>query len=106
MEETESTRIERILRLEFNFFQTIAATGVAVSLAADIGLRLMGKHMPNFWALYVVWAAVFIGATFIPVADVDDHHHHHGHDHDHDHDHEHDHDINSIEKGDGEKGGA
>ena len=75
--------IERLRNIQLNLFQTMAITGVVLSLASQIGLLVMDKQVNNFWLVYAIWTTVFALSSFIKVGD--DHDHHHGHDHDHDH---------------------
>lgn len=80
---------------DLNFFQNIAATGVVVSMVAQVGLYLMEKNVRHFEAVYLVWVLVFLFGTAIRYTkwgtDLHEqmnhapHHHHDEDDHDHAH---------------------
>jgi hypothetical protein len=69
--------------LELNLIQSIAFTGVIVSLASQLGLFIISKHVERFWAVYPVWVAVFVIGSLLRKygnnSHADDHEHHHAH---------------------------
>jgi hypothetical protein len=69
----------QLRNIDFNFIQSLAFTGLVVSLASQLGLLLLGKDVPLFWIVYIVWAAVFAAGTAQRIwgkPEEDDHHHH------------------------------
>ncbi|RAK69756.1 hypothetical protein [Hymenobacter edaphi] len=62
----------------FNAWQTIAFTGIVMTLGAQLVLALIGQPKPDgFHWLYVVWAGVFVlGSLTNLFGKPDDHHHH------------------------------
>lgn len=63
-----------------NTIQSIAITGVVISLAAQIGLVLVGREINHFWYVYPSWVLIFVVGAIIkqftaPIP----------HDHDHQH---------------------
>jgi hypothetical protein len=66
--------------IELNFFQTIAFTGLIVSLLAQGGLKMIEKQVNNFEYLYIIWVVVFLigtGIKFYYRNSDEAHHHHH-----------------------------
>jgi hypothetical protein len=63
-----------------NSYQFVAATGLIMTLLANLILVLIGKHVENFEALYLCWF-VFFGAgtvaNYKSKPGNHDHHHHH-----------------------------
>lgn len=49
--------------IELNFFQTIAFTGLIVTLLSQGGLMMLEKHVEHFGRLYIVWLVVFMLGT-------------------------------------------
>lgn len=70
--------LDKLKNLELNIFQTLAVTGLIVSLVSHVGLTLMQKEVDRFWAVYIVWLTVLTLSTLIRVegADHDNHHEH------------------------------
>ena len=65
---------------EMNSYQFVAATGLVMTLVANIIMLLIGKSMHNFEALYLCWAIFFVAGTIINYnSSPDDHEHHHHH---------------------------
>lgn len=64
---------------QMNSYQFVAATGLAMTLLADIILAFVGKEIENFNALYLCWTVFFILGTIVNFRSKpeDDHHHHH-----------------------------
>ena len=75
--------IERLRNLQLNMFQSIAISGIILSIASQLGLLIMDKQVDKFWLVYAIWISVFTLSSFIKMND--DHSHDHAHDHDHDH---------------------
>ena len=73
--------LERLRNLQLNLFQSLALSGIVLSVASQLGLLIMDKQVDRFWLVYAIWMAVFALSSFIKV----DGDHDHGHDHDHDH---------------------
>lgn len=73
--------------LELNLIQSIAFTGIIVSLASQLGLFIIEKHVERFWAVYPVWVVVFIIGSLLRKYGSTDHNHHHASDHEHNHAH-------------------
>ena len=71
--------LERLRNLQLNLFQSLALSGIVLSVASQLGLLIMDKQVDRFWLVYAIWMAVFALSSFIKV-DGD-----HEHDHDHDH---------------------
>lgn len=65
---------------EMNSYQFVAATGLVMTLLANLILLLLSKTVDNFNALYLCWVVFFTLGT---VANYNskpgdhDHHHHH-----------------------------
>lgn len=65
---------------EMNSYQFVAATGLVMTLVANIIMLLIGKSMHNFEALYLCWAVFFGAGTVVNFnSNPDDHDHHHHH---------------------------
>lgn len=64
---------------QMNSYQFVAATGLVMTLLADIILAFVGKDIENFNALYLCWAIFFTLGTIVNFRSKpeDDHHHHH-----------------------------
>lgn len=65
---------------EMNSYQFVAATGLVMTVVANLIMLLLGKTMDNFNALYICWFVFFsLGtiANFNSKPDDHDHHHHH-----------------------------
>lgn len=63
---------------EMNSYQFVAATGLVMTLVANIIMLLIGKTMHNFEALYLCWAVFFGVGTIVNYnSNPDDHDHHH-----------------------------
>lgn len=63
-----------------NSYQFVAATGLVMTIVANIILLLIGKAVQNFGALYLCWLVFFVLGTianFNSNPDDHDHHHHH-----------------------------
>ena len=63
-----------------NSYQFVAATGLVMTVVANLIMLLLGKTMDNFNALYICWFVFFsLGtiANFNSKPDDHDHHHHH-----------------------------
>lgn len=65
---------------EMNSYQFVAATGLVMTLVANIIMLFIGKSMHNFEALYLCWVVFFALGTIINYnSSPDDHDHHHHH---------------------------
>lgn len=63
---------------EMNSYQFVAATGLVMTLVANIILLFLSKTVDNFNVLYLCWAAFFILGTVANYSSKpEDHHHHH-----------------------------
>lgn len=63
---------------EMNSYQFVAATGLVMTLVANIIMLLIGKSMHNFEALYLCWVVFFGLGTIVNFnSNPDDHDHHH-----------------------------
>jgi hypothetical protein len=59
-----------------NIFQSLALVGLIFSVAVNIALIVIKKHVPHYWAVYPFWVSVFILGYFIHrYRKGDDHHH-------------------------------
>ena len=73
-----------------NSYQFIALTGLLMSGAAQLILRVFYAQQPlpaGFGWLYVCWAALYVLGSLRNLFGKPDEPHHHHHDHEHDHDH-------------------
>lgn len=65
---------------EMNSYQFVAATGLVMTLVANIIMLLIGKTMNNFEALYLCWVVLFSIGTIVNYnSNPEDHDHHHHH---------------------------
>lgn len=64
---------------QMNAWQFLALVGVPMTAAAHLLLWAAARSLPNFWLLYLTWAAVFVLGTLRNIygRPDDDHHHHH-----------------------------
>lgn len=65
---------------EMNSYQFVAATGLVMTVVANLILLFLAKTVDNFNALYICWVVFFaLGtvANFNSKPDDHDHHHHH-----------------------------
>ena len=63
-----------------NSYQFVAATGLVMTVVANLIMLLLGKTMDNFNALYICWFIFFSLGTIANFnSKPDDHDHHHSH---------------------------
>ncbi len=64
---------------EMNSYQFVAATGLVMTLVANLILLFIGKSVDNFNALYICWFTFFAIGTYVNFNSKpgNDHHHHH-----------------------------
>lgn len=63
-----------------NSYQFVAATGLVMTIVANLIMLFLGKAVDNYNALYLCWAVFFtLGtvANFNSKPSDHDHHHHH-----------------------------
>ncbi|SFU97130.1 hypothetical protein SAMN04487941_3773 [Pontibacter akesuensis] len=61
-----------------NSYQFVAATGLVMTIVANLILLLLGKTVANFNALYLCWAVFFVLGTIANYnSKPNDHDHHH-----------------------------
>ncbi|HXA03024.1 MAG TPA: hypothetical protein VNW99_13600 [Cytophagaceae bacterium] len=61
-----------------NIFQSLALVGLIFSIAVNIALIVIHKHVNLYWAVYPFWISVFIFGYFMHryrKDEGDDHHH-------------------------------
>ncbi|WP_018478591.1 hypothetical protein [Pontibacter roseus] len=65
---------------EMNSYQFVAATGLVMTIVANLILLLIGKSIESFSALYLCWFVFFGAGTLANLnskpSDQDHHHHH------------------------------
>ena len=61
-----------------NILQSLALVGLIFSIAVNIALIVIDKHVNLYWAVYPFWISVFIFGYFMHRFNKgdDDHHHH------------------------------
>jgi uncharacterized membrane protein len=65
---------------EMNSYQFVAATGLVMTILANLILLFLGKTVENFNLLYLCWFVFFGAGTVVNIRSKPgdhDHHHHH-----------------------------